>query len=62
MKAFTDTNLATESESNPNQEDSSCEAKNELLHLVVGHGVAINYNGDQFNGGMTSITDDDYRV
>ena len=62
IKSFIDPNFATESESNPNQEESSCEAENESVHLEVGHWVVVDYNGDHFNGEITSITGDDYKV
>ena len=53
---------ATDRESNPNQEKSSCEVENELVHLEVGHWVVVDYNGDQFDGEITSITGNDYKV
>ena len=53
---------ATDAESNPNQEKSSCEVENELVHLEVGHWVVVDYNGDQFDGEITSITGNDYKV
>ena len=62
IKAFIDPNFATESESNPNQEESSCEDENESVHLEVGHWVVVDYNRDYFNGEITSITGDDYKV
>ena len=62
VKVFIDPHLATESESNPKQEESSCEAENGSVHLEVGHWVVVDYNGDHFNGEITGITGDDYRV
>ena len=62
VKAFIDPNFATESESNPKQEESSCEAENESIHLEVGHWVVVDYNEDHFNGEITGITGDDYKV
>ena len=62
VKAFIDTHFSTESESNPKQEESSCEAENESIHLEVGHWVVVDYNGDHFNGEITGIIGDDYKV
>ena len=62
VKAFIDPNFATESDSNPNQEASSCEAGNKSVHLEVGYWVVVDYNGDHFNGEITSIAGDDYKV
>ena len=56
VKAFIDPNFATESQSNPNQEESSCEAENKSVHLEVGHWVVVDYNGDHFNGEITSVS------
>ena len=49
VKVFIDPHFATESESNPKQEESSCEAENESVHFEVGHWVVVDYNGDHFN-------------
>ena len=62
VKAFIDPYFATESESKPKQEESSCETENESVHLEVGHWVAVNCNGYHFNGEITGITSDDYKV
>ena len=62
VKAFMDPHFPTESESNPNQEESFCEAENKLVHLEVGHWVVVDYNRDQFNGEITSVTGDDYKL
>ena len=62
VKAFIDPNFATESDSNPNQEASSCETENESVLLEVGYWVVVDYNGDNFNGEITSIACDDYKV
>ena len=62
IKAFIDPNFATESGSNPKQEESSCEAENESIYLEVGHWVVVDYNADHFNGEITSITGDDCKV
>ena len=59
VKAFNDPNFATENESNLNQEETPCEAENESVE--VGQWVAVDYNGDHFNGEFTSITGDDYK-
>ena len=37
----------------------SCEAENELVHLEVDHWIVGDYNRDQFNGEISSITGDD---
>ena len=34
----------------------------DLCILEVGHWVAVDYNGDHFNGEITGITGDDYKV
>ena len=62
IKPFIDPNFATEGESNPNQEESSCEAENESSLLEGGHWVVVNCNGDHFNGEITSFIGDDYKV
>ena len=62
VKVFIDPHFATESESNPKQEESSCEAENGSAHLEVGYWVAADYNRDHFNGEITGITGDDYKV
>ena len=62
VKVFIDPHFATESESNPKQEESSCEAENGSAHLEVGYWVAADYNRDHFNGEITGITGDDYEV
>ena len=56
VKAFIDPNFATESQSNPNQEESSCEAENKSVHLEVGHRVVVDYSGDHFNEEITSVS------
>ena len=41
VKAFIDPYFATESESKPKQEESSCETENESLHLELGHWLQL---------------------
>ena len=41
VKAFIDPYFATESESKPKQEESSCETENESVHLELGHWLQL---------------------
>ena len=62
VKAFIDPNFATENESKTNKEGSSHEAENESVHLEVSHWVQVNYDRDNYNGEISSITGDGYKV